>query len=52
MSVRGLGVTTQELEQFIRNAAKNISNNFVGVFLADHKHRFIDYKTIVIPCRN
>ena len=40
MSVKGLGVTTGELEYFIENAGDNISKNFVGVFPADHKHRF------------
>ena len=39
MSVKGLGITTGELEYFIENAG-DIFKHFVGIFPADHKNRF------------
>ena len=43
-TVKGFGVTTNELEQFFNSSGDNISENFIGVFPADQKNEFFDVK--------
>ena len=42
MSVRGFGVSTQDLEGFLTNSKEVLRDNFVCVFPADKKHEFLE----------
>ena len=42
MEVEGFGVPNLELERFFKNNGENLSNNFVGVFPADEKKKFMN----------
>ena len=44
MSVRGFGVSTQNLEDFFMNSGEVLWDNFVGVFPLDEKHEFLECK--------
>ena len=40
MEPRGFGVSNSELEHFLKNKGRNLSENFIGVFPADKKKEF------------
>ena len=42
MSVKGFGVSTQDLEGFFENSGEVLYDNFVGVFPSDKKHKFLE----------
>ena len=43
------GISNIQIENALRNLDdKDINDNFVGVFPANHMNRFIDYKTIIL----
>ena len=42
MELKGVGVSSTELEHFFNNNGRNLSDNFVGVFPADKKKEFLD----------
>lgn len=42
MDVKGFGVSNFELERFFKDKGQNLSDNFVGVLLADEKKEFLD----------
>ena len=42
MSVKGFGVSTQDLEDFFTNSWEVLHDNFVGVFSSDKKHTFLE----------
>ena len=42
MSVKGFGVSTQDLEGFFENSGEVLPDNFVGVFPSDKKHEFLE----------
>ena len=42
MEPRGFGVSNSELEHFLKNKGRNLSENFVGVFPADKKKGILD----------
>ena len=42
MSVEALGITSDEITDFIENAGENISKNCAGVFPTNKKNRFTD----------
>ena len=44
MSVRGFGVSTQDLEDFLTNSREVLQDNFAGVFPLDKKHKFLEGK--------
>ena len=44
MSVRGFGVSTQDVEEFLTNLGEVLQGNFVGVFFSDKKHKFLEGK--------
>lgn len=40
--MKAIGITSDEITDFIENAGENVSKNFAGVFLANQKNRFAD----------
>lgn len=42
------GINNSQIEKALKdNGDQDISDNFVGVFHANHMSRFIDYKTMI-----
>ena len=42
MELKGFGVNNPELEHFFKKNGINLSDNFVGAFLANEKREFLD----------